>query len=76
MGTLIPLAILAIVELFCFGSDLMCSLLKASPCKNRRFGVENWFLPLIHTYSKRMTASFIVPAQTLTGVKLLTNCNY
>ncbi len=62
------------VELFPFGSDLMCGLLKALPCKNRRFGGENWFPPLVHTYSKS-TTSFIVPAQTLIGVKLLIKHN-
>jgi hypothetical protein len=68
---LIPLAILAMVELFSFGSDLMCGLLKALPCKNRRFGGENLFPPLVRIYSKSMTASFVIPAQTLIGVKLL-----
>jgi hypothetical protein len=69
--TSIPLAILAMVELFCFGSDLMCGSLKALPCKNRRFGGENWFPPLLRTYSKSTTASFFVPARTLIEVKQL-----
>ncbi len=60
------------VELFRFGSDLMCGLLKALPCKNRRFRGENWFLSLVRTYSKSTMVSFVVPAQTLIGVKLLT----
>jgi hypothetical protein len=51
--------------------DSMMGLLKALPCENGRFGGKNWFLLLVHTYPKRMMASFVVPTQTLKRVRLL-----